>query len=170
MTRQKLLLIGGSRGLGADLRSSLEKDCDLTATTRNRNKADGTDLGYLDLSDPLTFQPFLETIGDIQFDLVLFVAAFTIPENASSDYVKNFRFGSLDYNYFAEMLKVNCYAQVKLFEMLMANGLLAEDAKVCFFSSRAGAIATRGKLPKIFTKKSSMTCSSKSISTTNLMN
>jgi len=68
------------------------------------------------------------------------------------------------------MLKVNCYAQVKLFEMLMANGLLAEDAKVCFFSSRAGAIATRGKLPKIFTKKSSMTCSSKSISTTNLMN
>ena len=79
MTRQKVLLIFGTRGLGADLRSSLEKDCDLTATTRNRSKADGTDLGYLDLSDPLTFQPFLETIGDIQFDLVLFVAAFTIP-------------------------------------------------------------------------------------------
>jgi NAD(P)-dependent dehydrogenase (short-subunit alcohol dehydrogenase family) len=140
-------MVGGSRGLGSELLNSMSMDHEIIATTRDIEKADGSVLLHLDLSDFSTFDKFLHKLGKKKFDLVLFIAAFTVPEDAEEEYVRNLRFGNLDYSLFEEMIKVNCFSQIKVFELLAHNDLISEDAKICFFSSRAGAISTRGRLP-----------------------
>jgi NAD(P)-dependent dehydrogenase (short-subunit alcohol dehydrogenase family) len=146
MEFSRILMVGGSRGIGARLLEMYSASHEVIATTRDREKADGISRLYLDLSKLDSLKDFTCSLGHQKFDLILFVAAFTIPEQADQQYVKKFRFGSLDYESFEEMLKVNCFAQVKLFEMLYDNGNVTINARVCFFSSRAGAISTRGKL------------------------
>jgi NAD(P)-dependent dehydrogenase (short-subunit alcohol dehydrogenase family) len=102
---------------------------------------------YLDLAkvpDIRTFAELLKERGE-KFSVVLFIAGHT---PSMDDNEEQCRFGGpLSSDVLHHYLQINCFSQLILFEALSMSSCLSEMCKVVFFSSLAGSIELRGKMP-----------------------
>ncbi|MDA8675825.1 SDR family NAD(P)-dependent oxidoreductase [Alphaproteobacteria bacterium] len=143
--KKKVLIIGGSRGIGFYLCKQLS-ELEVHATYRsNYSKYDNIiwhklDLGYCD-----QFDDFVNKLSKNKhkFNYVLFVAAHTpalIGEEGVTFQQK------LNADSFSKYFLINAIAPSILFEKIYINKLLSKNAVIVFFSSQAGSISLRGKL------------------------
>ena len=95
----------------------------------------------LNLIDTKSINNFVSNLKKVKFDIVLFIAALT-PNNKNN---KKSTFGNISEKLFEKFLKINCFSQLKLFELLIKKKLI-KNTRIIFFSSLAGSISMRGNL------------------------
>lgn len=142
---KKILIIGGANGLGSSLCKHFS-GFDIHATFRkNYVDVDGVIWHFLDLSMPPN--DFIRSLQEqnLVFDIILFVAAHT-PNAVIDDVGVTFGNG-LQQEKFKTYFEINTIAPLIIFEKLYSNNCIAQNATIVFFSSRAGSISLRGKLP-----------------------
>lgn len=141
---RSILLIGGSRGLGAALKDELLKDAQVHWTTRKRPKAAGRYAHQLDLADALSIEMFARELDDLSFDEVIFCAAMTDIGYSEGHEVLG---GDIDTETFQQVMQVNCFAPLRIAQLLLASEKLNKGARLFFISSAAGSIGLRGEMP-----------------------
>jgi NAD(P)-dependent dehydrogenase (short-subunit alcohol dehydrogenase family) len=140
----KVIIFGGDSEIGYRLYELFKKkNYDVIVSTKKiiKNK----NFFYLNYSNLKKFNHNLKKITkNRRFDYVLFIAAITNLSNQIDNKKSIFR--NLGYKNFKKVLEVNCFAPIKIFEILKKNHLIKPDCKVVFFSSLAGSIGNRGSL------------------------
>ena len=143
-----LLFFGGTSGIGNEILNKIKKtkkNINLYATfNKSKGKLNRINYFKLDLNKDFLFKKKLEKFKKLKFNYVLFAAALT----DASSIIDNdkCKVGKLELEYFNLLMKVNCYSNLKLFEILHTKKMLKKNCKIIFFSSRAGSIELRGKL------------------------
>ena len=144
-----LLIFGGTSGIAEHILKNISMNnlikTNLYATYNNTKKfVKNVNYIKLDLNKDYLFEKKLSNFNNCKFDYIFFTAALT---NISSLINKNYcEFGKLKLKYFELLLKVNCYSNLKLFEILHKKKMLKKNSKIIFFSSKAGSTELRGKL------------------------
>ena len=145
----KVLIIGGYRGIGNRLARLYLNNGDQVFATYSRLKPKGftsKNICFLklELNNQKKFIVFIKKLKKIKFDVALFVAAV----DASSIRIrkKYCMWNNLSIVEFVKMLSINCFSHIKILEFMMKKKLLNTKAKMIFFSSLAGSIYNRGKL------------------------
>ena len=148
-SENKVLVIGGYRGIGNKLAKLYLYNGDQVFVTYSRLKPKGyksKNISFLklELNNHRKFVIFIKKLKKIKFDIVLFVSAV----NANSKRIrkKYCMWGNLNIIEFTKMLNINCFSHMKILELMMKKKLLNSKAKIIFFSSLAGSIHNRGKL------------------------
>jgi NAD(P)-dependent dehydrogenase (short-subunit alcohol dehydrogenase family) len=143
--KKRVLIIGGSRGIGLYLCKHLS-ELEVHATYRANYKINDSIIWHkLDLKYCNEFDGFIKKLSKLKykFNYVLFVAAHT-PALIYEDGVTFKK--ELNADTFSKYFLINAIAPTILFEKLYINKLLSKNAVVVFFSSQAGSISLRGKL------------------------
>lgn len=137
---EKVLIIGGSRGLGAALRNEFASE---PLRWTMRPPITGTDPSSvdLDLGDTQSIESFSSRLGDDLFKTVIFCAADTEFQTFPNEVLG----GDLDSESFNNALYVNCFAPLRIAQGLIKDKRLVSHALLLFISSRAGSIALRGE-------------------------
>ncbi len=144
-----ILIIGGTSEIAQKILTNLDKNNNLKtklfATYNDSNKfIKNVNYLKLDLTKENLFKRKINKFKKYKFEYVLFAAALT---NASNQIKNRYcTFGDLKLEYFDLLLKVNCYSNLKLFEILHQQKMIKKGTKIIFFSSKAASIELRGKL------------------------
>ena len=143
------LIIGGTSEIAQKILINLNKlnilKTKLFATYNNSKKfLENVNYIKLDLNNESFFEKKIDKLKKYKFDYVLFAAALTHNSNLINN--KSCVFGNLKLKYFDLLLKVNCYSNIKIFEILHKKKMLKKGCKIIFFSSRSGSTELRGKL------------------------
>ena len=141
---KKILIIGGSSGIGMSLIKKLLINNQLHVSyNKNKINIENKNLKILklDLGNLNNIKNFVLKLNKIKFDIVLFISAVT--PNKLNNNKSNFR--NLYKNYFDKFININCYANLFLFEKLYKKKVFKKNATIIFFSSIAGSIELRGK-------------------------
>lgn len=135
----KILIIGGSRGLGAALRYEFAST-PLRWTTRS--PLDGLELApiALDLGNSHSINSFVSRLGNDLYKTVIFCAADTEFQTFPNELLG----GNLNSEAFSRALYVNCFAPLRIAQELIKNERLVSHALLLFISSKAGSIELRG--------------------------
>lgn len=137
---EKILIIGGSRGLGAALRNEFAPQ-PLRWTMRPPTTGTDPSSVDLDLGDTQSIESFSSRLGDDVFDTVIFCAADTEFQTLQNELLG----GDLNTESFTHTLYVNCFAPLRIAQGLIKNKRLVSHALLLFISSRSGSIALRGE-------------------------
>ncbi len=144
-----ILIIGGTSEIAQKILTNLNKNNNLKTklfATYNDSNIFVKNVNYLklDLTKENLFKRKINKFKKYKFNYVLFAAALT---NASNQIKNQYcTFGDLKLKYFDLLLKVNCYSNLKLFEILHQQKMIKKGTKIIFFSSKAASIELRGKL------------------------
>lgn len=144
-----VLVTGANRGLGLEFsRQYATQGWHVIAccrSDRDRDELDelasqhAIDVEQLDVSDFAAIDEFAERRNKQPIDLLLNNAGVFGPKaQAEGDFRQTF--GSMDYDIWASVLRVNTIAPFKLVEALLANLKLGEQKKVVTISSTMGSI------------------------------
>ena len=142
--KTNVLLLGIDSEIGLQLHELfLKKKFKVFASTKmNKSKSN---FFYLDYNKLNGFKNIAKKkFKNIKFDYVIFLAAITNSSKQIDN--KKCTFGNIDYQNFSKILKINCYSQIKIFEILKMNNFINNNARIIFFSSLAGSITNRGSL------------------------
>ena len=142
---KKILIVGASSGIGKILTRILLKKNFIYATSFKKNlnlKNNNLKVYKLNLLDIKNISSFVSNLKKVKFDIILFIAALT-PNSKNN---KKSKFGNISEKLFEKFLKINCFSQLKLFELLIKKKKLIKNTRVIFFSSLAGSISMRGNL------------------------
>jgi len=144
-----ILIIGGTSEIAQKILVNLNKLNILKIkifATYNNTKIFVENVNYLklDLNNENIFRKKISKLKKYKFDYVLFAAALTHNSNLINN--KSCVFGNLKLKYFNLLLKVNCFSNIKIFEILHKQKMLSKGCKIIFFSSKAGSTELRGKL------------------------
>lgn len=141
---KKALIIGRNSDIASSLIGKLSLNYDIYSSTRDLSLSDKKVVN-INLKEQATFFTALENLSKekISFDLVLFLAARTTSVGKTVTLFES----SIDTTEFLEYFEINCISPLKLFEGLYLKNMLKDDCIVVFFSSLAGSINMRGKLP-----------------------
>ena len=116
--KKNILLIGGNKGLGQGIYNYYKNEkynvFKSVRKIKSNLKKNQSNIIEIDLEKIYTFKK-LKIKKNIQFSLIYFVAAI-IP-NSKDINEKKCWFKNLEYSQFEKMMKVNCYSQIKLFEV-----------------------------------------------------
>ena len=137
-------MIGGSRGLGAAIRDELSTHAHVNWTSREPlgNHAD-FNVHSLNLDQTQSVETFAARLRGLTFDQVIFCAAITDVGGATTNEPLG---GELNSDLFHHVMQVNCYAPLRIAQLLVAEGKIKTRGKLIFLSSKAGSIELRGKL------------------------
>ena len=142
---KRILIIGGSRGIGLLLLKKLIIS-NLVFATFNKSKINiknkNLRIFKLDLENITNIKKFVLKLDKVKFDIVLFISSLT--PNKLID--KESKFGNLKKKFFDKFLRINCLGNLILFETFFKKKIFKKNASVVFFSSLAGSIDLRGKL------------------------
>jgi short-subunit dehydrogenase len=139
-----VLILGGESEIGYQLYNLFKKK-NFKVLLSSKKKNNKNNFFYLNYNNLKILKKNLKKkINKSKFDYVLFLAAIT----DSSKQINNYKctFGNLNLENFNKILEINCFAPVKIFEILKKNNFLNNNAKIIFFSSLAGSITNRGQL------------------------
>jgi len=144
-----LLIIGGTSEIAQKILINLNElnslKTKLFATYNNSNKfIKNVNYLRLDLNNERNFEKKINKFKKYKFDYILFAAALT----HNSNLIKNkfCIFGNLELKYFELMLKINCYSNLKIFEILHKKKMINKGSKIIFFSSKTASTELRGSL------------------------
>lgn len=141
---KNILLIGGSRGLGAALRSELSTNAIVNWTSRKPpENCINLNENFLNLHQTKSVETFATRLENLVFDQVIFCAAITDVGESTTEKPLGADF-HLDM--FETIMQINCYAPLRISQLLVAQGKLRPGAKLIFLSSKAGSIELRGKM------------------------
>ena len=148
-SENKVLVIGGCRGIGFRLAKLYLYNGDQVFATYSRLKPKGytsKNISFLklELNNHRKFIIFIKKLKKIKFDIVLFVAA--VNEKSPRIRKKYCFWNNLSIVEFTKMLSINCFSHIKILESMMKKKLLNSKAKMIFFSSLAGSIHNRGRM------------------------
>ena len=144
-----VLIIGGTSEIAQKILINLDKNNNLKTklfATYNNSNVFIKNVSYLklNLTKENLFEKKISKFKNYKFNYVLFAAALT---NASNQIKNKYcTFGNLKLKYFDLLLKVNCYSNLKLFEILHQKKMIKKGTKIIFFSSKAASTELRGKL------------------------
>ena len=133
-----ILIIGGTSEIAQKILTNLNKNNNLKTklfATYNDSNIFVKNVNYLklDLTKENLFKRKINKFKKYKFNYVLFAAALT---NASNQ-IKNDRYiWRSKLKYFDLLLKVNCYSNLKLFEILHQQKMIKKGTKIIFFSSK----------------------------------
>jgi NAD(P)-dependent dehydrogenase (short-subunit alcohol dehydrogenase family) len=144
------LITGANRGIGLELAKQYAAEgWRVIATRRDPHSTDALDelasandavsIEALDLSDRASVEALGERIGDQPID-VLMNNAGTMGPLPLEDHIHRQRFGSLDYDLWAQILLANTLGTVHLTEVLTENVAASTQKKIVMVSSTAGSI------------------------------
>ncbi len=144
------LITGANRGIGLGLAQRWAHDgWQVIATAREPQSAEGLwslkqdfpdlQIEQLDLGDSSSIAALVSTLAERPIDMLINNAGifgrFPLVENISTQ-----RFGTLDYEVWAEVMRVNCFGTVELTEALMPAIEASDRKTVITLSSAAGSI------------------------------
>ena len=143
---KNILILGGDSGLGKYLaKFFIKKKFNVFISHKTKTKKEKKNFFYLDYNRLKKFDLNLKKkINNAKLDYVLFLAAITTGSKQTNN-VKGI-FGNLELQEFVKFLNINCFAPIKIFEILKKKNFLKKNSKIIFFSSLAGSITKRGNL------------------------
>jgi len=148
------LITGANRGLGFEFtRQYLGDEWHVIAACRRPGDADAlADLGKqcprlqtvpIDVLDHATIEGAAERFRDKPIDVLVNNAGVFGPSNAGEG-DQGQSFGHIDYDAWAEVLRVNTIAPMKMAEAFVGNVSLSDQKKIVTISSGMGSIADTG--------------------------
>lgn len=144
-----VLITGANRGLGLEFARQYHADgWEVIATCRNPDTAQqlhavgGERLTVLplDVADFDAIRRLAIALGDAPIDLLINNAGLFGPKRQAEGDLRQ-SFGHIDYDVWAEILRVNTLAPVRLAEALVENVAASAQKKIVTISSRLGSIA-----------------------------
>lgn len=148
LRKMNVLIVGAGKGLGLALARHYSRQGRLWMSffTSRPEESLGTSFP-LDLRDEIQILKTVEMLKSesVTLDLIFFVGAKT-PGSSGSEAGAHFKAGLLP-GVLTEYFAVNCIGPLLMFEHLYQAGLVNPTSKTIFFSSLAGSIEMRGKLP-----------------------
>lgn len=151
-----VLITGANRGIGLELaRQYAEDGWNVLATCRDPDQAGelreiakqtGTvEVEALDVTDGAQVRALASRLCGRAIDVLLNNAGIIGPYPAI-DHIHMQHFGSIDYDLWDEIMRVNTYGPVRMAEALVENVAMSEQRKIVTLSSTVGSIAEM-KLP-----------------------
>lgn len=145
-----VLITGANRGLGFEFtRQYLADDWNVIATCRSPATAsslqdlqanyNGLQIVPLDVADFAAIDELASELGGRPIDVLINNAGLFGPKRQADGDLRQ-SFGDIDYDIWAELLRVNTLAPVKLAEALVGNIAASEQKKIVTISSRIGSI------------------------------
>jgi NAD(P)-dependent dehydrogenase (short-subunit alcohol dehydrogenase family) len=146
-----ILITGANRGLGLEFtRQYAEDGWDVIACCRSPESADNLNmlasennkirLEKLDVADFDSIEMLGKKYKTLKLDILLnnagIIGPIPIEENISRQY-----FGQMEYDVWDEVMRVNCYAPMKLTEVFADNVANSEHKKIICISSSVGSIS-----------------------------
>ena len=138
-----ILITGANRGIGLELtRQWADEGHRVFATCRHPESAaelnelagDRVTVHRLDVTEPGQLGQLEDELGDTAIDILVNNAGVYGPRDRQS-------FGSLDYDDWADVLRVNVFGPVRVTEALLPRVERSEGKKIATVSSRMGSIA-----------------------------
>jgi NAD(P)-dependent dehydrogenase (short-subunit alcohol dehydrogenase family) len=142
--KKNCLIIGASSNYGFKLCQLMSKKYNLYGTY-NKNKITYLKNIYkLDLGSLKSINYFSNKLLNegLRFDTILFLSA--IQPSANKLKYNNRFYKEPIFDHFSQILNVNTFSQVILFEKIYKYSLIKKNATIIFFSSLAGSISMRG--------------------------
>ena len=115
---KKILIVGASSGIGIILTRILLKKNIIYATINKKKldiKNNNLKIYKLNLLDLKSITNFVSNLKKVKFDIILFMASLTPNINNN----KKSTFGNISEKLFIKFLKINCFAQLKLIELII---------------------------------------------------
>ncbi len=151
--RPSVLITGANRGIGLELvRQYLQADWQVMACCRRPAEADELaalttagrklDTLQLDVTDGASIKALVDRLAGAPLDVLINNAGIIGPVPVAA-HIGRQHFGSIDYELWAEVLRTNTFAPVRLAEALLPNILAGRQKKIVTLSSTVGSIVER---------------------------
>jgi NAD(P)-dependent dehydrogenase (short-subunit alcohol dehydrogenase family) len=142
-----ILITGTNRGIGLEFtKQFLARGDSVIATCREpaaatelqalNDKHEKLSVLTLDVASTESMQAFVKQLGDVAIDVFINNAGVYGPSSV--------RFGEVDADIWASVLKVNAIAPIMLSQMIMPNLRAGKDKKMLYLSSKMGSIDDNG--------------------------
>ena len=148
------LVTGANRGLGLEFVKQYtdaghrvfatcrdpESSNELSDLARQRNSL--IQVERLDVTDGQAIGELARRIGDEPIDVLINNAGLLSPEPILENFPRQ-HFGSMDYELWAEIVRINTFGPIRMAEAFVENVARSEEKKIICLSSSVGSIGSR---------------------------